>query len=106
MQKLCREYWRGILEAVEQEVKLCNKVETVSDLTYLDDRVNAGGGCEAAVTARTTCGWVKYRECGELLYGKRFPQRLRGAVYKSYVRPAMLFGSETWCLNESEMGIL
>ena len=28
------------------------------------------------------------------------------AVYKQYVRPAILYGSEAWCLKESEMGIL
>ena len=44
-------------------------------------------------------------ECGELLYGRRFPLRLKGAVYESYVRPAMLYGSEAWCLIEGEMGI-
>ena len=68
--------------------------------------VCAGGGCEAAVTARTWCGWVKFRECSELLYGRRFPLMLKGAVYASYARPAILYGSETWCLKESEMGIL
>ena len=57
------------------------------------------------MTARTRCGWVNFRECGELLYG-RFPLRLKGAVYKSYVRPAIMYGSEAWCLEESEMGIL
>ena len=56
--------------------------------------MSAGGGCEAAVTARTRCGRVMFRECSELLYGRRFPLRLNGAVYKSYVRPAMLYGSE------------
>ena len=30
----------------------------------------------------------------------------KGAVYKSYVRPAILYGSEALCLKESEMGIL
>ena len=70
------------------------------------DRVSAGGGCEAAVTARTRCEWVKFRECGKLLYGRRFPLRPKGAVYKSYVRPAILYRSEAWCLKESEMGIL
>ena len=30
----------------------------------------------------------------------------KGAVYESYVRPAMLYGSEAWCLKESEMIIL
>ena len=50
--------------------------------------------------------WAKFRECGELLYGWRFPLDLKEAVYWSYVRPTMLYGSETWCLKESEMGIL
>ena len=81
-------------------------METVRELTYLGDRVSAGGGCEAAVTARIRCGWAKFRECGELLYGWRFPLDLKGAVYWSYVRPTMLYGSEVWCLKESEMGIL
>ena len=74
---------KGILETVEQEEKLCDKVETVRGLTYLGDRVRASGGCEAAVTARTRCGLVKLRECGELLHGKRFPLQLKGAVYRS-----------------------
>ena len=56
--------------------------------------MSAGEGCVAAVTARTRYGCVKCKECGELLYGRRFPLRLKGVVYKSYVRPAMLYGSE------------
>ena len=81
-------------------------METVREFTYLGDRVSAGGGCETAVTARMRCRWVKFRECSELLYGRRFPLRLKGAVYKSYVWPAILYGSEVWCLRESEMVIL
>ena len=38
---------------MEQEKKLCDEVETVWELTYLGDRVSAGGGCEAAVASRT-----------------------------------------------------
>ena len=55
---------------MEQEEKLCNEVETVSELTYLGDRLSAGGGCEAAVTVRTICGWVTIRECSELLHSR------------------------------------
>ena len=40
----------NIGEAVEQEEKSCDEVETVMDLTYLGGRVSAGRGCEAAVT--------------------------------------------------------
>ena len=32
------------------------------EFTYLGDRVSAHGRCEAAVTARTGCWWVKFRE--------------------------------------------
>ena len=55
---------------MEHEVKLCDEVETVSEFTCLGDRVSACGGCEAAMTARTRCGCVKFRECGELLCGR------------------------------------
>ena len=42
----------------------------------------------------------------EVLYCRKFPLSMKGAVYRSYVRPAILYGSEAWCLKESEMGIL
>ena len=45
-------------------------METVWELTYLGYSVSACGGCEAAVTDRTRCEWVKFRECGELLHGR------------------------------------
>ena len=68
------------MNSVEQ---LCEEVETVTGFCYLWDRVNAGGGCEAAVTARARIGWVKFRECGELLNSKRFSLKLKGMVYWS-----------------------
>ena len=82
----CRKCEGNIGEAVEQEERLCNEVETEREFTYVDDRVCAGGGCEATVTARTRCGCVKSMECGELLYCRRFPLKLKWAVCKSCVR--------------------
>ena len=58
----CIKYKGNIGEAVEQEEKLCDEVKTIREFTYLGNNVNAGGGCEAVVTARTRCGWVKPRE--------------------------------------------
>ena len=78
-------------------------METVSEFMYLDDRVSACGGCEAAVTGKMSCGWINFVECSELLYFRRFPLKLNGAVYKSYVKLAMLYRSETWCLKENEL---
>ena len=81
---------------MEQEEKLCEEVETVKEFTYPGGSVSVGGGHEAAVTARKRCGWVTLIECRELLHGMRFPLKLKGAVYKSYVRSAILYGSEAW----------
>ena len=52
----CRKCEGNIGEVVEQEEKLCDEVETARKFAYLGDRVSAGGGCGAAVTARTRCG--------------------------------------------------
>ena len=66
--------------------------------------MSASGENEAAVTAGTRCGWVRFWECGELLNGKRLSPRLTGAVCKYCVRPVILHVSEAWCLRESEIG--
>ena len=73
---------------------------------YLGDRLNAGGGCETAVTSRVRIGLLEFRECGELLRGRRFSLRMKGMVYQSCVKSAVLCGSETWWLRESEMAIV
>ena len=68
----CRKCEGNIGEAVEQEVKLCDEVETVREFACRGDRVSVGGGCEAAVTGRTIYVWVKFSKCGELLYRLSF----------------------------------
>ena len=45
---------------------------------------------------RLLCGWVRFRQCGEILYGGRFLLELNEAVYKSNVRRAVLSGG--WAL--------
>ena len=49
----CRKYEGNVGVTVEQEEKLCDKVETIREFTYLDDNMlNAGRGY-AAQTAKT-----------------------------------------------------
>ena len=45
---------KRILERQWNRKKSCDEEETAREFTYLCDRVSAGGGYEAAVTAR----WV------------------------------------------------
>ena len=79
----CKKQVDGLVEPVEE---LCEELETVRRFCYLGDRVNASGGYKAAVAARARIGWVKFKECGELLNSKRFSLKMKGMVYQSYVR--------------------
>ena len=99
----CNGRMKGTLDSIE---KLCDEVETVNGFCYLRDRLNSSGGCKASVTARVRIGWVRFRECGELLLGNRFPRRIRSKVYCCCVRSPILYGSETWCLKENKKAIL
>ena len=91
---------RGIMEkTVDLIKKLSNELETASGSCYLGDSLHSSGGCEVAVTARVTIGWVRFRKCGELLFGNRFPLKMKGKVYCCCIRSAILYGNETWCLT-------
>ena len=83
----------------------CDEVETVKGFCYLGDRLNAGGRCEVAVTARTRVGWKKFKD-SEILFGKRFSLQMKEKIYKSYIRSTVLYGSETWYLRENKVDIL
>ena len=89
----CRKCDENNGEVVEQEERLHDEVETVMEFTYLGDKVSADGGHEAAMTAKTgglgLGGVVSC--CMEGCLAK-----LKRAVHKSYVRPAIRHRSETW----------
>ena len=87
----CKEIMERTVDSME---KLCDEVETVNGFCYLGDRLNASGGCEAAVTARVRIGWVRFRESGELLLGNRFFLKMKAKVFRCGVRSAVLNGSE------------
>ena len=69
--ELCIYTKEGIVEPGE-ELSFFDQVDFVKSFCYLGDRLNASGGSEAAVTARTRIGWTKLREGGKLLYGRKF----------------------------------
>ena len=48
---------KGVMEGTVDSIKkLCNELETVNGFCYLGDRLNASGGCEAAVTTGVRIG--------------------------------------------------
>ena len=61
-----------------EEISFFDPVDSVKSFCYLGDRLNASGGSEAVITARTIIGWIEFRECGELtLWEKIFVKNER-----------------------------
>ena len=60
--------------------KFVGKVQLLMVFTYLGNDVCLTGGCEAVVTTVERCGWVKLRECCEVLCWKMFPLQVKGDV--------------------------
>ena len=57
---------------------------------YLGDRLNASGGSETVVTARTRIRWINFGECRELLYERKLSLEIKEKIYQSCVKSAML----------------
>ena len=49
---------------------------------------------------------MKFTKCSEILKVRKLSLKMKGKVYKSCVRSAMLYGSEAWYLREKEKAIL
>ena len=82
-----------VADGTEEPVEvLCDEVETVKGFCYLRDRLIASGGCKTAVTSRVRIGWIKFRECEELLRGRRFSLKMKGMVYRSGIRGIFQWG--------------
>ena len=88
-----------------EEISFFDQVDFVKSFCHVGDKLNANGGSEVAVTT-TRIGWIEFRECGELLYGRKLSLKMKERIYSSCVRSAMLYGRETWRLRENVMEIL
>ena len=71
------------------------KVPRVKKFKYLGSTVQESGTCEWKVKRRVKVGWSGWRKVSEVIYDRRLPGTVKGKVYSSLVRPAMVYGIET-----------
>ena len=62
--------------------RLNDEKETVKGFCYCGNALNASSGFKMMVVARTRIRWIRFQECGEVLYGKRFSLKMKGKVYQ------------------------
>ena len=73
---------------------------------YLGVTLDDNGGPEAAVKARVTAAWTKWRELDGVIGDKRMPRRLKTKLYTTIIRPVLLYGAESWTVGKKEERML
>ena len=77
-----------------------------NEFRYLGSVLSEEGGTEKAVRQRVKEAWQKWREVTGVILDKKMPLKLRMKVYKTVVRPVLLYGAEAWSLKRKEEGLL
>ena len=67
---------------------------------YFDTNLHQNGGCEKEVDLRISKAWNKWRELTGVLCDKRIIAKLEVLIYKTVIKPTLLYGNETRPLTE------
>ena len=68
------------------------KMPRVKEFKYLGSTVQESGSCEREIKRRLQAEWNGWRKVLGVICDKRLPARVKGKVYSSVVRPAMVYG--------------
>ena len=79
------------------------KVPRVKEFKYLGSTVQKSGSCERGVKKRVQAGWNGWRRVSGVICDRRLPARVKGKVYNSVVRPAMVYGLETVAVTKKQV---
>ena len=102
----CKRCTGGGADVIAEEYCVIDGIGRVASFVYLGDELDAGGGCLNAVTARVRVGWKKFRELSAVLCGRKWSVKMKGKLYKTCVRTAMIYGGETWTWRNEEAVLL
>ncbi|KAK3567280.1 hypothetical protein QTP86_016086, partial [Hemibagrus guttatus] len=84
------------------------EVKKVQEFKYLGSTVQSNGECAKEVKKRVQAGWNGWRKVSGVLCDRKISARIKGKVYRTVVRPAMLYFLETVSLRkrqESELEV-
>ena len=79
-------------------------IQTVKVFKYLVSTFAAEGGSETDVNNRVKAAWAKWREVAGVMCDKKMPIKLKDKIYKTIVKPAMIYGSECWAVKKNAFG--
>ena len=82
------------------------EVVKVEEFKYLGSTVQSNGECVREVKKRVQAGWSGWRRVAGVICDRRVSAKVKGKVYRTVVRPAMLYGLETVALSKRQVAEL
>ena len=86
-----------------EESKLREKLKRAKNFKYLGSTVSSDGRCEEEVRRRIQAGWMSWKRVSGVLCDRKLSARVKGKMYQSVARPAMLYGMETVAVMERQV---
>ena len=80
------------------------KLKRSKNSKYLGSTVSNNGRCEEEVRRRIQAEWMSWKKVSGVLGDRTLSERVKSKMYKSVVRPAMLYGMETAAATERQVG--
>ena len=94
----------GVVDDGEEIRLQGEKVKRAKNFKYLDLTFSSDERCEEEVRRRIQAGWMSWKKVPGVLFHRKLSARVKGRMYKSVVRPAMLYGMKTMAVTERQVG--
>ncbi|KAI5742912.1 hypothetical protein M8J77_012557 [Diaphorina citri] len=77
------------------------ELNVVDKFKYLGSVVNKEGELDCEIAHRVSAAWMNWKKMTGVLCDndKRMSLKMKGKVYRTVVRPAMIYGAETWAVK-------
>jgi hypothetical protein len=77
-------------------------LQTVTSFRYLGSLIQSSGAVDEEIKSRETAAWSKWRQISGVVCDKKMPLQLKSKVYKTVIRPVLLYGAECWNLKKTD----
>lgn len=78
------------------------RLKRVDKFKYLGSTVAEDGNLDAEITNRVQSGWRNWKKMSGVLCDRKISVKVKGGVYRTVVRPAMMYGAETWPVKKEQ----
>ena len=75
-------------------------MKTVKTFKYLSPMFDPNGGADKDVHNRVKIVWSKWRQTTGLMCDRNIPTQLKDKVYKTAIKPVMVYGAERWAVRK------